>query len=245
MSQYDLPTIGEKPGEQIINDAVSLVDAYNSVRALQAERELNESGKESHIIALPKRRMTFFGSSHTINPDSETISDLRVDLRECLLSVPPNEIAFMIEGQHNGIDREEVLRRMVGVGSIEDAIKNYGESGVAMWAVAEYHKKGIDIEISSPESPEFDIANTLRSEFTADDVAVYLVLRQWTSELGGRRAGEYSTHDFARFAFGIAQLTGVDWIQNMKSVDELRGSRRILWPLRRMRTLSLKNSLLA
>ncbi len=211
----------EKIG-RVIDEAVGTLDAYDSERAREACRTMEEGGETSRIVALPDRRMTFFGSTHTNNPDSQVVADLRSDLRDCLSNVPAKDVSLMIEGRHGGIDRDEAIRQMAGIETVEDAVRRYGEGGVALWVVAEYAKSGVKVEISSPEIPEEKVAEKLRSEFAADDIAAYLMLRQWTSEIGGRGRGEYSAVDFAKQALGYAELSGVEWIRGKKSDDEVR-----------------------
>jgi hypothetical protein len=175
--------------EQIISDAVGLIDSYDGPRSREANSVFAESGKGSEIIKIPDRAMTFFGSIHTTNVESLTVKNLRADLRETISIVRPEELYFLIEGRHGECDRESVIREMKGIETVKESVQKYGESGVAMWLVAECAKRGVVIEISSPERPESEIAADLRKEFASDGIATYLMLRQWTTELSVRRTG--------------------------------------------------------
>lgn len=226
MSQYDFPSPLEKNNEQIIAEAVAILDAYDSPRARRANTEFHASGEASKVIKTPDRSLTFFGSFHTADSESQTVKDLRADLRETLSRIRPEDITLMIEGRHadEPYDREQALGDMEGVASIDEAIERFGESGVALWCVAEYARENppIAVEVSSPEAPEVNIANGLKAEFAAEDIAVYLVLRRWTTEFGGRRSGEYTVIDIARQLYYFSELSGVEWIHEKKSDQDLR-----------------------
>ena len=183
---------------ETINTAVAALDGYGSDRVKLEHERMDTENASSHIIGLPNRDLTFFGSFHTTNPESPTVKELRDDLRETLSKVYPEEISFMIEGRYGKCDRESVLEEMKNIETVEEAVEKDGEGGIAMWLVAEYAKRGIEIEISSPERPELEIGAEMRKEFASEDIATYLMLRQWTTELGGHRTGEYSVVDFAR-----------------------------------------------
>lgn len=217
MSSHDLSVLKE----QNIQAAVAAVDSYESLHTRQEDAAFNESGAGSKIVTTPDRALTFFGSRHTIDAGSETVKDLRADLREMLTSIDPEDLCFMLEGRH-GMSGREIIELMQGIETIEEAVQKHGEGGVAMWLVADYAKRGINIEISSPKRPESEIAAEIRKDFASDDIATYLMLRQWTSELGGRRTGEYSVIDFAKQCIGFAETSGADWIEDQKTEGEIR-----------------------
>ncbi len=234
MSQRDLLNPPEKTNEQIISEAVGELKGFGSaeVQRFQKDSDPRQTSPESLIkpfkkLAFPNegpRELTFFGVTHG---ETESITELRTDLRENVLSQQdPEKIAFMIEGRHSDTpyDREQALKDMEGVSSIDEAIEKFGESGVALWCVADYARRDppITVEISSPEASEADIANSLKSEFGADDIAAYLTLRQWTTELGTRRSGDYSVLEFAKQAFHFSEVSGVDWIRDKKTESEIR-----------------------
>lgn len=233
MSQHDFPNSPEKTREQIITEAVSELRGFGSaeVRRFQRDSDPRQTSLKDLIkpfkkIAFPSegpRELTFFGIVHK---NEESIAALRTDLREnILLRQDPEKIAWMIEGRNTEqpYDREQALKDMEGITSIEQAIEKFGESGVALWCVADYARRNppIEIEISSPEAPEVDIIEALKSEYSPADIATYLMLRQWTSEIGEKKTGEYSTGEFAGYAFYVAQVSGVDWIQDKKTEDEI------------------------
>lgn len=234
MSQHDLPDSPEKMNEQIIAEAVGELKGFGSAEVLgfRNDSDPRQTSPEKLIkplkmLAFPSegpRKLTFFGVTHG---EEASITALRDDLRDGVLKdVDPEKIAFMIEGRHSErpYDREQALKDMDGITSIEEAIDKFGESGVALWCVADYARRNppITVEISSPEAPESDIANLLKSEFGADDIAAYLTLRQWTTEFGGRKSGEYSTLEFVKQAFHFSEVSGVDWIRDKKTEGEIR-----------------------
>ncbi len=238
MLQHDFPSSPEKIREQIIAEAVSELKGFGStkVRQFQQGSDPRQTSPENLIkpfkkIAFPSegpRELTFFGVVHK---NKESIAALRTDLREnVLLKQDPEKIVWMIEGRHTEkpYDREQALEDMEGVTSIEQAIEKFGESGVALWCVADYARRNppIEVEISSPEAPEADIAQALKSEYSPADIAAYLMLRQWISKIGGKKTGEYSTREFAGYAFYVAQVSGVDWIHDKKTEDEIRELRK-------------------
>lgn len=209
---------------QCIEEAVALVEPYDSKRSRDADAEFHEAKKGSVVISTPDRSFTFFGSRHTNDAGSQTVRDLRDDVGVILSVVLPENIAFMVEGRHGDrFDRDIVLEEMEGIETVEVAVQKHGEKGVAMWVVADYAKRGIEIDISSPERPELEIADEVRKEYSAEDIATYLMFRQWTSELGGRRAGEYSMIDLAKHCITYARLSGVDWIADKKSDEDIQG----------------------
>ncbi len=209
---------------QWIEQAVALIEPYESKRSRDADADFHEAQRASVVIATPDRSFTFFGSRHTNDTESQTVRDLRDDVREMFAIVSPGDVAFMVEGRHGDrFDRDIVLEEMEGIETAEEAVQKYGESGIAMWVVADYAKRGIEIDISSPERPELEIADEVRKEYPAEDIATYLIFRQWTTELGGRRAGEYSMIDLAKHCITYARLSGVDWIADQKSDEEIQG----------------------
>lgn len=218
MSSHDLPT----PKERNIVAAIAAVESYDSPRTRQEDAAFAESRAASKVIKAPDRAFTFFGSRHTIDAESQTVKDLRADLREVMTLVHPEEVSLMLEGRYGTFNHEAVVEQMRGIETVEEAVQKYGEGGVAMWLVADYAKRGVDMEISSSERPESEIAAEVRKDFASDDIATYLMLRQWTSELGGRRTGEYSTINFAKQCIGFAEISGVDWIADQKTEDEIR-----------------------
>ncbi len=221
---HELPaTEPKETASERVDEALKLLDGYQSDRAKAGNKEFGD-GKASHIIEFPNHDLTFFGSRHTNNPESATIADLRSDIRECLESVHPEELSFMIEGQHGTYTRQMALDSMRGIETVEDAVVAHGEKGVALWLVAQYENRNppIHVEISSPEMPEEDIIENLTKDFKPDELATYLTIRQLTSFVGGHfKMDADRLGQFARTAYHLQQLTGVTWIKDFKSGAEI------------------------
>lgn len=215
----------ERQNQEVIAEAVRSLDAYDSERARAASQELERSNDESYIVKLPDRKLTFFGSYHTNNPDSSTIKKLRADLRETLSTTNPGEIVFMVEGKYAGIDTEKAVEEMSEVTSLEEAIKRHGESGVALWIVAEYQRQDVEVKITSPEKPEHEIVDTLKRDgFSGNDIVAYLSLRQISQYLrkDGQKMVRAAILDrLARESYDQQLLTGSDWIKDFRPADEI------------------------
>lgn len=215
----------EQRNQEVIHQAVQSLDAYDSDRAKAANIEFERGGDESYIITLPDRKLTFFGSYHTNNFESPAIKSLRSDLREVLSSLDPKELVFMIEGRYAGIDTAKAVREMSNVSSQEEAVRQNGESGVALWTIAEYKKAGIEISITSPEKPEQEIVEVLKDEgFSGNDIAGYIALRQISQYF--RKDGKQMARDtildrLAREFYSQQLLTGSDWIKDFRSEAEI------------------------
>ncbi len=238
MPSFDLPpTLDSR--RQIIDNAVTRLRGFGSdeVKEFQKNTDSKRTSPENLIPPFKKlaysregnRELTFFGVTHD---NIQAMTELRDDLRDNVLSQKnPENIAFMIEGRHSEkpYDREQALKDMEGVTSFAQAVEKFHESGVALWCVADYARRNppVVVEISSPEASEKDIAELLKKKFSTEDIALHLMLRQWTSEIGGdeekrKKQGEYSLKDFARYAYHVAELSGVDWISEMKSKEEIQ-----------------------
>jgi|GEM_PF-3553594 len=213
--------------QEIVHAAVGLLDTFDSQRAIAANA-VGSKG-ETYAVTLPDRRMTFRGTSHTNNPDAAGVVSLQADIIEILSTVDPRELVFMIEGRNGGIDTARAVAEMRGVTSIEEAVKKSGESGVALWKVAELYGQGIEVAVTSPEKPEQDIVESLRGEkqdgkFTAEEIAAYLAIRQMTNvfRIGiVSKSPDEMRDSLARDFYEQQMQTGVDWIKDVKPTDEI------------------------
>ncbi len=222
---HELPaTEPKETASERVDEALKLLDGYQSDRVKARHKEFGDA-KPSHIIRYPNRVLTFFGSKHVNDPALATIVELRSDIRECIESGHPEKLSFMIEGQHGTYyTRQMALDSMVGFKTVEDAVVEYGEKGVALWLVAHNENRNppIHIEISSPEMPEEDIIENLKKDFKPDELATYLTIRQLTSFVGGHfKMDDDRLGQFAKTAHHLQQLTGVTWIKDFKSVEEI------------------------
>lgn len=215
--------------ERAIGEALSSLDGFASERskALLAEMDLNQ---EKRLITGPNRAFTFFGAWHTNDAKSSTAQSLRTDLVKLFDQdhdrQDPRKIVFMIEGKHGGFSREKAIKEMETVRSWQEAVEQSGESGVAMWFVKKYAEMGKKVEITSPEIDHDAVIETLKAEgFKSEEIAAYLALRQFTSDIGGdhlRGDRNAALHHFSRTFFDFQRETGVGWIKEMKSIEELQ-----------------------
>ncbi len=169
------------------------------------------------VIDRPKG--TIFGVSHGKNPEGSTIQKLY----ETIPSVAemPANLVFMVEGEHSGINREEALKRVEKITSRDEAVKKYGESGAAFWAVKEANDAGKTVEINSPEAPNAWIIDRVSNK-NAEDIALYLTLRQFTSDIGQAKDGptaEERLEKFVRTFVHVQRTTGVDWMKNASDAE--------------------------
>lgn len=218
---------GEK--ERVIDEAVASLDGFASDRSKALRAEM-DSQPEKRLITAPDRALTFFGVWHTNKPDSPTAQLLHADLVKLVDHEQdrqdPRKIVFMIEGKHGGFDREEAMKEMEDVQSWQEAVEKSGESGLAMWFVSKYAEIGQEVEITSPEIDQRAVIETLKAEmFKPEEIAAHLALRQFTSDIGGDRLkGDRNAalHHFSRTFFDFQKETGVGWIKDVKSVDEIK-----------------------
>jgi hypothetical protein len=175
------------------------------------------------FLVIDRPEMTLFGVSHGKNPESKTIRKLYEILDANLQSAPDN-LTLMVEGMHNGINREQAINLVDGLPDRDAAVRKYGENGVAFWAVAEAALSGKTIEISSPEAPDRRIIDGLSKPTDPEDIALYLTIRQFTSDIGNANPNVPSAERLKKFVqtFNhIQETTGVRWMKEIPEAAEI------------------------
>ena len=130
------------------------------------------------------QRLVFFGAKHTYDPKSPMIADLQQKLADFLDVTSKEKTVLMIEGMHGGFDRDKILE---GINTLEEGVPRFGEKALPLLVSREK-----DLVIESPEAPEEVIIQEMIDRgFEHEDIALYLVLRGFTSVIGrGMRMSE-------------------------------------------------------
>ncbi len=216
-------TTRKERGLRRLNSAIDSIKPMNDPTVIEKHNRLFPDPKDNpaapQYLVIDRPKGTIFGVSHGKNPEGSTIQKLY----ETIPSVAemPANLVFMVEGEHSGINREEALKRVEKMTSRDEAVKKYGESGAAFWAVKEANDAGKTVEINSPEAPNAWIIDRVSNK-NAEDIALYLTLRQFTSDIGQAKDGptaEERLEKFVRTFVHVQRTTGVDWMKNA-SVDE-------------------------
>lgn len=210
-----------------LETAISLIKPMNDGGVVEKVTRLFPDPKDNptapHYLVVDHPKLTLFGVSHGKNPESKTIQKLYETIPA--VADMPDNLVFMVEGQHGGINRDQVLEKMKNVKSRDKAVETYGENGAAFWAVKEANDAGKTIELTSPEAPDAGIiAELVAKNRDREDIALYLTIRQFTSDIG-QADKNVSPHDrlakLVRDFNHIQQTTGVEWMRVRESDAEI------------------------
>ncbi|MSR85085.1 hypothetical protein EXS71_01430 [Candidatus Uhrbacteria bacterium] len=178
----------------------------------------------SHVLEyeLGDQHLVFFGAKHTNDPASPMLVQLQAKLDQFLKTETKERVVLMIEGMHGDeFNLEDCLKH---IATHEDAVSRYGEKGLLLCAARD---RGLTIK--SPEAPEESLVQEMLDRgFEREEIALFLVLRGFTSTIGRQmdpRSRSDSQEDWlmacAREFYHIQELTGVTWIRSIKSEKEI------------------------
>jgi hypothetical protein len=202
----------------LIEAAIASLDAYDSPRAKEANDRRGDSGYE--FVTSADGHLELSGVTHTYNPDSEVVRALKDDLGR-FLDANPGSVHVIIEGRP-GLNEEMLAKMQASIENPEDAVRKFGEAGIAIW---ESKNRGLDVKITSPEKDESEIVEVLKAQgFASEDLASYLALRRFTDifrKEGAKKSRAEILDLLARDFYNQQRITGVTWIQDFKSEEDL------------------------
>lgn len=189
-----------------------------TVHAKEANARRGNDGHE--IVTSANDRLELFGLTHTYNPDSDVVRALKDDLGR-FLDANPGSVHIMIEGR-SGLNEEVLAKLQASIENPDDAVRQFGEAGVAIW---ESKNRGPDVKITSPEKDESEIVEVLKAQgFASEDLASYLALRRFANifrKEGVKKSRAEILDLLARDFYNQQRITGVTWIQDYKSEEDL------------------------
>ncbi len=217
---------GDLTGKLDVQAAIDSVVAYDDSRNIEKHERLKH--EPFYIVKNIEAGVTFFGSVHTNDSQSETVQRLQTELDRYFESADSATASVMVEGLHSGDVTNQIKGMIETIETMDEAVGMYGERGAVLWYVKEARQKGLKVDILSPEKPEDEIISELKNDgFREGELAMYLTLRQLTSEIGQEHfspeTADEALQKFARIFFSIDQLTGADWIQDKKEEGEILG----------------------
>ena len=122
-------------------------------------------------IKFDDKRITFFGSEHSYQPEKPMFKDIETKFKEA------NPQIVFVEGMHFGEDQKEQLIEEMKKADTEEVIKKWGESGFAFKLAANAR---VDVESPEPDLKE-EIQYLLEQRFTKEEIFAYYGYRQANS----------------------------------------------------------------
>ena len=200
-----------------VEEAVGLIVPYGDQRFRDREKNF-ESGEAAYAYGNDVAEMV--GVRHTNDPESLMLKIVQATRDDYLRNTPKEQAMFMVEGMYNrdGLEPEGLDGTLSGLASESEAVKKFGEKGAMLWKAREQ-----GVEISSPEKPQNEIIAALKEQgFSAEDLSLYLTMRQFTSEIGQPHPDstpESAERDFTGMFMAIEESTGAGWISDATKAE--------------------------
>lgn len=203
----------------IAEDAVETLIPYDDPRMKEAYDQM--ASGETYVIGSTAEGMELVGVKHIsrLDPDPKTVAEVLKTSSDFLAAVPKDEAVIMIEGVYNQADLtpEGIEKTLSHFSNLDEAVRSLGENGILLWQAREQ-----GIEVQSPEKPQGEIVADLVAQGHAkDDIALYLTMRQLTTEIG-RGTPPSSLADemrnFAKMFYAFEKTSGAGWVSAKTAV---------------------------
>lgn len=197
--------------------AHELIGPYNSEKNREAHEK--KGTEPTYIVGGHDSPLEFFGLRHTQDKESLQAQLLEEHL-EIFISTHPNTHIF-IEGMH-GMDEEYLARIAEELGSEDEAMRRYGESGLALYKWREARAQNPALTISSPEASNQDIADAVETRgHSKEAIVAYLSARDIQGFINFK--GSKDLHiAMAQFLYTLREDANLPWTTSMPSGEEMK-----------------------